>query len=403
MDVYPLPEIGKEWEELLASLRIRIPEIARAVAADLGEAGAGLDPGEVVTRLLGILGPGGRVPAAEALRLRADGAAAARAGRPLAEPLDAWLSTAWVVWEHATGPESATKRAAPVAGPELLAELGSVLLRVGDDVAAALADGYTGAERALAARAGATRRAVLDELLAPAAGAVAESRRARRATLVGLDPRLPYGLVLVRGRSELADEGPEAEEVGRRLARDPARRPHLVSVRDGDLVLVIAGPWREPGPAAAALLGVADGAWWAVAAPPGPLDALPNAWIALLDAARVLPSARPPGEIHAVADLALERALVADPILAAAAVERWLGPLLTASRGGEALVATLDAWLASGSSILATARALGVAPRTVGYRLERIARLLGHAEIDADLRPRLAATLLIRRLLGGTG
>jgi DNA-binding PucR family transcriptional regulator len=81
-------------------------------------------------------------------------------------------------------------------------------------------------------------------------------------------------------------------------------------------------------------------------------------------------------------------------------VARWLGPLDDAGRGSGALVPTLEAWLDAEHSVTGTARALGVAPRTVTYRLERIATLLGLPALDAPARERLAAALLARRLLG---
>jgi len=63
-------------------------------------------------------------------------------------------------------------------------------------------------------------------------------------------------------------------------------------------------------------------------------------------------------------------------------------------------VPTLDAWLASEQSVTGTARRLGIAPRTVTYRLERIAALLGVADLGPDVRARLATVLLTRSLLG---
>ena len=87
-------------------------------------------------------------------------------------------------------------------------------------------------------------------------------------------------------------------------------------------------------------------------------------------------------------------------MLAAAAVERWLTPLVDAPRGGPDLVRTLGAWLATGRSVAATARALRVAPRTVSYRLERIARTLGVHSLDADTVSRLSAAMLVARVVG---
>ena len=118
-----------------------------------------------------------------------------------------------------------------------------------------------------------------------------------------------------------------------------------------------------------------------------------------VDALRVVPACRPGRALVPVGDIALERAMVADPVLAAAGVERWLAPLARAPRGGQELVRTLAAWLDAGQSVVATARALGVAPRTVSYRLARIATLLGVRALDAEVRARLSAALLHGRLL----
>ena len=92
--------------------------------------------------------------------------------------------------------------------------------------------------------------------------------------------------------------------------------------------------------------------------------------------------------------------MVADAGLAAAGVDGWLGPLERAGRGATGLLETAEAWLAADQSITGTARRLGVAPRTVTYRLERIAALLDRPALDAEVRERLSAALLTRRLLG---
>jgi len=387
-------------DTLVQRLLAEASSVARDVATDLGPETDMTAVEAVVRRYLEALADERRLSGAELLRLRADGAAAARAGRPLAEPLDAWLSTGWVAWEHAVR-LSESDGGTTAARSRELASLGHALLRAGDDLAAALADGYTGAERALAARAGATRRAVLDELLSPAQlDAAGHARLMRRAALVGLDPSLPYGVVVARATVEMEEEGVAAEEVARRLARDPARRPHLVSVRDGDLVALVAGPWRATTPLERALDGLVPETWFAASVAPDDIRQLPRAFARALDALRVLPACRPARAVHASEGLALERALVADAGLAAAGVDGWLGPLERAGRGATGLLETAEAWLAADQSITGTARRLGVAPRTVTYRLERIAALLDRPALDAEVRERLSAALLTRRLLG---
>ena len=89
---------------LIGRLRDRSADIARDVAADLGAGVTAAAAEPVVERFLAAIVAGGvRVGEADLVRLRAEGAAAAREGQPLASPIDAYLSTAWVAWEHALG------------------------------------------------------------------------------------------------------------------------------------------------------------------------------------------------------------------------------------------------------------------------------------------------------------
>lgn len=380
---------------LLGRLRDAAPAIARDVAADLGAEVTAETAEPVVRRFLAAIATGGvRVGEADLVRLRAEGAAAARAGLPLASPIDAYLSTAWVAWDHAltdVGDEA----------PGVLGALGAAILRAGDDIAAALADGYTAAERALAATAGATRQAILDELLTPATGdPAAFARLLRRAALVGFEPGAQVYLLAIRSGREPDRNGDLVEELARRVARDPARRQHLVAARGGDAVAVVAGSTREAVPFDDLVAGIVpEGPWWAIVVGPVAIDGLAGAYADALDGLRVVPFVAPPARVVRVNDVALERALVADPGLAAAGAARWLGPLDTAGRGGPELVETLTAWLAAGESVVATARALHVAPRTVSYRLARVAAALGVRSLDPETRARLSAALLVRRLL----
>jgi hypothetical protein len=75
-----------------------------------------------------------------------------------------------------------------------------------------------------------------------------------------------------------------------------------------------------------------------------------------------------------------------------------LGPL---ADGHGHLVATLEAWFAARESIGATAAAVGVAPRTVSYRLRRAEALLGHP--IAARRAELETALRVRRLFPESG
>jgi hypothetical protein len=376
---------------IIERLRAASPELIRDVAADLGETDeARVAP--TVMRFLEMIAAGTGLGEAARLRLRQEGAAAVRQGITLATLIDGYLSTAWVTWDHAL-------RLDPVLEVSAMRALGARLLRAGDDIAAQLSEGYTTAERAVAATAGAARQAILEELLtSTASDELIVSRLLRRAALAGLDPAQMHHVLVLRP-SESDAPGDLAEELDRRLARDPVRRPYLAAARGQDLVALAAPPWRDGRPFADAVMDLTDARWWGVVAGPVALDAVATAYADAVDALRVVPAMIPARTLVAASEVALERALVADPVLATAGVDRWLAPLADAPRGGHQLVRTLSAWLDAGQSVTATSRTLGVSPRTVSYRLDRIATLLGVPTLDTEVVARLSAALLLARLL----
>ena len=84
------------------------------------------------------------------------------------------------------------------------------------------------------------------------------------------------------------------------------------------------------------------------------------------------------GWISTPDELALEELVTVDDELLDAAVERELGAVLADGRMGQELIETLEVYLDSGQNMREAGRRLHLAPRTVAYRLERIARLIGH-------------------------
>ncbi len=82
----------------------------------------------------------------------------------------------------------------------------------------------------------------------------------------------------------------------------------------------------------------------------------------------------------AAGDLLPERLLSGDPLARAELVRRGYRPLLDTAGG--AVLTTVEAYLARGSSIEATARALFVHPNTVRYRLRRGRELTGWDPTD---------------------
>jgi len=384
---------SNELQAIIERLRSRIPAVVRDVATDLGT----LEPepaDHTVRRFLDMITGGPGLGEGDRLRLRQEGAAAARQGQPLAALMDGYLSTAWVTWDHALQLE-------PPLEASAMRALGAALLRAGDDITAEVSDGYTTAERTLAATAGAARQAILEELLTRSpADAATMTRLLRRAALAGLEPGHDLHLLVLRPSADIDRQDELVEELDRRLARDPARRPYLAAARGTDLVALAGLSWRDGRPFADVTTDLARDPWWGVVAGPVALEGVASAYADAIDALRVVPVLVAEQTLARVGDVALERALVADPVLATAGVERWLAPLVGAPRGGGELVRTLEAWIGSGQSVTAAARDLGVAPRTISYRLSRVAALLGLRTLGPEVVARLSAALLTARLLG---
>ena len=343
----------------------------------------------------------GPVPGPGAVRILREGAAAAaRAGAPLRPVLDRTLSAGWAVWAAATGREELS--------PAGLAALGEALLRTGDAAAAAIADAHAAAEREIATRSASALRELFDALLDLADGdGPARARLVRRAGELGIPVDRPIQVTVAVADRDLEDGDGVVADVGRRLEPGAApalgdlrvlggARPRPVVAAAHGRLLVLMAPMRHPPDIAAALQALGAG-WTATTTEAATL--LGTA-AAAREATAALAVARRLGmrdEVLPAASLALERALLAEPALLAAAVERELAALDRAPRGS-GLLDTLEAYLAARENIRAAARVLGVAPRTVAYRLERIERILG-GPLDADRRLRLATAVFARRLL----
>jgi sugar diacid utilization regulator len=166
-------------------------------------------------------------------------------------------------------------------------------------------------------------------------------------------------------------EGTALEEV-RRIARD-RRLDCLCAVQGDRLVVVLGGVDRTGRPAAAVAEAFAEGP--VVVGPVvGSLTEARVSADAAHSALRVAhgwPDA--PRPVHAD-DLLPERALAGDDTSRVALVDHVHRPLFESA---PAALETLETYLAQGSSIEGTARALFVHPNTVRYRLKRVLDVTG--------------------------
>jgi DNA-binding PucR family transcriptional regulator len=154
----------------------------------------------------------------------------------------------------------------------------------------------------------------------------------------------------------------------------------------------------DHGPRDTAVTAV-DSTWTAIAMRADGVPALSLSMVELQEGLRVAKRLGRRGVIDDVAELGVERLLLSDPDLAAAIVDRELGPLLADQRLGDQLVKTLQIYYDAGSNRRETARRLQLADRTVAYRLKRAEDLLGHG-FDGEAGRRLNVALTLKRLEG---
>jgi hypothetical protein len=365
---------------------------------------------------------------------RASGTIAARTDRPLVILLHRYAVTRRLIWEQCV-----TAMEAGRLDPGLLASFGRFLLLWNELTSLAATDGYRAAERAILARAVDARRGALQELLGVVTDDAASQARLRRlAVKHGLDPDRAYRLVAISPRpdtdptSERQDAGEEELEVlagriGHLLGSAAPGAEGVVGIRlpavfplFGLIAVLARDDWAGLTRLPNVLDRVVGGL--VAATPPGgrrgkgvPTDAGPPAWVAcgsravvgvgslaasyadLVDATRTARRLGLRGWIADPEQLALERLLLADRHLADVTVQRELGPVLADARSGDELIETLQAYFDTGENVTAAARRLHLATRTVAYRLEKIASLLGHP-LDGEHGRRLSTALMVHRL-----
>lgn len=394
----PPPYVG-----LLEALRLELDLIVDEIVRDMAVPGEDLQGLALSTRAavestIADLLRAEELSEAELSRLRLDGSRAAREGESLHRLLDRYLTSGWVLWAAATSRASGSRAA--------VSALGTALLKAGDAAAAALGEGYAGAEREIADRTGAARREFLDELLDLPPGDIgAAARITRRAAYFGLASGEAYRVLVVGVGHELEDEGPEVLQVAlaldrpSRSGRDSAFSLPIIVTKRGRLVLLVRANW--PGIASLDLILdelAGPHGWLAVEAPPAMnlasvADAFDAAFDAYLVAQRLGLDRR-----HSADDLLLERALLTDERRLRAAVERELGPILNAPRNGAELLRTVEAYLTTRQNLRSAARVLGVGVRTMSYRLARVEELI-ERPLAGEVVLRLSTALLARRLL----
>ncbi|MBQ1158926.1 GAF domain-containing protein [Streptomyces sp. A73] len=249
-----------------------------------------------------------------------------------------------------------------------------------------------------------------------------------RAARVNADLDLPHTVLAVRldpsGQGTQPPDEVDRQRLWSAATHLAATRHGLAATRDGGPVLLL--PLRRPGSArtvdggdgavsgtarqVAAELGRAGGGPVTVgASPPVPSPAArPGSVAAAYPEARrcleALSLLGRSGEGAAAEDLGFLGLLLTDARDVAGFVRRTLGPALDYDeRRGTELVATLDAYFASGASPVRAKEMLHVHVNTVAQRLERVGRLLGDDWQEPHRALEIQLALRLHRLTGALG
>ncbi|WP_175408342.1 CdaR family transcriptional regulator [Streptomyces sp. TRM64462] len=277
------------------------------------------------------------------------------------------------------------------------------VLRAVAEAAVALAEGYGAVRHAVLRREEAGRREFAGHLLDGRAGL---GRLAERAERFGLRPAGPYRVAVARaavGADGFGAGDRAVRYVEEALLARFGRGGALVTTKDGLLVCVAPGTGDEAEvpKAFAGLVRGAAGPGCRVAtgrARTGPAGAARSYQEALaaLDVAERLgldAALLDAGELLVFQVLGRDRAAITE------LVGTVLGGLEAARGGAGPLLATLEAYFATGCVNTATAARLGLSVRAVTYRLDRVHRLTGHDPADPAQRYTLQTAVLGARLL----
>ncbi|RSN09426.1 PucR family transcriptional regulator [Nonomuraea sp. WAC 01424] len=307
----------------------------------------------------------GRLPTRAALdACRADGTRAAERGVPLRTLVDGALAAAEGL-------------------PDVLPALRRTV--------SALMEGYELAQLAAIRGEETARREFVDDLLQGRA-----ERLAERAEHFGLRLAESYVVAAARGLREGDQDRIERDLIARFGSHNV-----LVAVREGLLVCVVPATL----PAAVGEFthhvrarfppGWRVGVGRAHRGPGGVVTSFREAGgaLELADALRL------DLDVVRAADLLVFPVLLRDRGAIEDLVTSVLSPLLRARGGHEPLVETLEAVFAAHGNQAAAARRLGISPRAVTYRLERIRRLTGFSPDDPTQRFTLETAVLGARLL----
>jgi sugar diacid utilization regulator len=285
------------------------------------------------------------------------------------------------------------------------------VLHVVDAAVARLAEGYTEARRQMVRWEETLRREFIEDLLR---GDADVGRLVERAEPFGLDMARPHQVALAAPTGRRAAEA-TISSLERAVVHRVGDRDVLVATKDGWIVVVApadADVPSPPGPRAgttklgdfmlAELNRSPRGRPWRVTVGrpyPGSYG-IPRSYEEAREGLTMAVRLHLDTPVIHAEQLLIYRVLLRDQPAITDLVQSVLGTLVQARGGAEPLLATLDAYFATGGVTTETARRMHLSVRAVTYRLDRIRTLTGYDPTDPAQRFTVQAATLGARLLG---
>ena len=372
--------------------------------------GACRDVGDVPIELLGDYLPlladaasAGREPdAVELDAIGSLGRRAAESGVSAGSAVQLYLSAARRLWKQL--PAVVRSR-----DSEVVRAAAAAVLNVVDQAVARLAEGYTDARRQMVRWEETLRREFIDDLLR---GDADVGRLVERAEPFGLDMARPHQVALAAPAGRLDETEAAIGALERAVVRWAGDRDVLVAAKDGSIVAVapadtdVPGPRTGPRTLGELLLTEVERSsrsrpWRVTVGRPYPGSyGIARSYEEAREGLTMAVRLGLDGPLLAAEQLLIYRVLLRDQPAIADLVQSVLGRLVEARGGAEPLLATLDAYFATGGITTETARRIHLSVRAVTYRLERIKTLTGYDPTDPAQRFTVHTALLGARLLG---
>jgi sugar diacid utilization regulator len=285
------------------------------------------------------------------------------------------------------------------------------VLHVVDAAVAHLAEGYTQARKQMVRWEETQRREFIEDLLR---GDADVGRLVERAEPFGLDMGRPHQVALAAPTGGLDHAEAAMSALERAVVDRFGDRDVLVASKDGWIVVVAPADTDRPTPdrgrdpdklgdlLLTELSRARRGRPWRVTVGrpyPGSYG-IPRSYEEAREGLTMAVRLRLDTPVIHAEQLLIYRVLLRDQPAITDLVHAVLGPLAQARGGAEPLLATLDAYFATGAVTTETARRLHLSVRAVTYRLDRVKSLTGYDPSDPAQRFTIQAAVLGARLLG---